>query len=67
MRPADGKLVAAVHGRCDCRRDGGYAAQDRSLAHDVTFAFVFHGFRPDDGIFVECADGKEIAKSLVCR
>jgi len=36
-------------------------------AHDVTFAFLFHGFISYGEIFVQCADGKEVAKSLVCR
>ena len=37
------------------------------VAHDVTFAFVFHGFRPEGEIYVDCADGKPAAKPLVCR
>ena len=37
------------------------------VANDATVVFVFEGLRLDCAIFVDCADGEEVAKSLVCR
>lgn len=37
------------------------------VAHEITFAFVFHSFRPDGVIYVDCGDGKTPPKPLVCK
>lgn len=37
------------------------------VAHAVTFAFVFHGFRPEGEIYVDCSDGQPAMRPLVCR
>lgn len=46
------------------QRMGAHGPMD--VAHDVTFAFAFHGFRPKGVIHALCPDGRKPAPPVVC-